>query len=1131
MTDHSADLPTRDEGPRVAEIECEVAEVHLATRQVRGLDSREAALLKHHLATCARCREAAETADDDPDAWRWLARVPVGRFEAPQLPVMDPAVYKVQRELASGGMGKVSLATDRRLGREVALKEILDPDLHERFEREALITAHLQHPAIVPIYEAGTWPDGTAFYTMRLVSGTTLQEAIDGAKTVPERLALLHHVVATVEAIAYAHGRRVLHRDLKTTNVLVGELGDTVVIDWGLAKHLDDGGDALPSQPPIPRSGPDLTRVGSVMGTPGFMAPEQALGETIDERADVFALGAILYTLLAGTPPYMDGSRDGDAIMARTVAGPPRALATLAPDAPVDLRAICERAMAHRPANRYPTAREMAAELRRFEAGQLIARPYRLGELALRWLRKHRGVVIAAALALIAVAIIGTISIVNVTRSRTAAEAALVDARAARATAEAGEAAGFEEQARVAFLAGDREPARQLVGEATSRGRDTPTLRYLTAAVARDRDLLTATTPVVGRIVDMVAALGQAPLAIDVHGDVRRGAAILSSLGRDVDGAAFGADGAFVVAYAPPALVRWNVARGEAAWTIDDLAPENADANADIVLAPDERLLAFTNHADGTVAVIDADTGARRGEVRVPGKVTDVAFDPTGALLAVVGDAGEAVVFDAATLAAILRRPAATSEHARVRFLDEHRVVVASGFVTSILDLRTSVEIALVHDTKTYHLDVAPRAGLIVTASHDGQVRLWSATGTLLALHRMPFRPWQVRFDPLGEQLAAATSAELVVWRVPGFVPQLHRYGTYIDMRWDSQGASLASGEAQQERVEAYAAPRANLVRRFAGGGTFLAGTTVVVTGKDSPTVARSLRGDEQGTLPTFPRGLWVPSSTGQTFLFIAEGTSQVALHALPSGKLLGTYPGDQFALSSDGRRAVIIEYTNDTARMQVVDATSGALLGERTFPAVGAPMKPLFLGASHELLIARVAMGWEAWSTDTLSGRALPTDPALVAPEAASSASGTFALYGRYGALVTVHDARGNLIGLAQPRDYEEVAMLSADGHTLAVQNEDGALELFDVGFDLEPRATIRGVARRTFALSNDGTLVYTAHPDGAARVWDARTGRLLDEMHAHWRSINSLQLSPAGETLLVDGSDGYASLWNVTR
>ncbi len=154
------------------------------------------------------------------------------------LPIVDPSVFLAGDELARGGMGRVLRAHDRRLARDVAIKEVIGPGMRARFEREVAITAKLQHPAIIPVYEAGAWPNGTAFYTMRLVSGGTLGEAITATKTLEERVALLPHVVQLTDALGYAHAQHIVHRDLKPANVLVGKFGETVVIDWGLAKEI-----------------------------------------------------------------------------------------------------------------------------------------------------------------------------------------------------------------------------------------------------------------------------------------------------------------------------------------------------------------------------------------------------------------------------------------------------------------------------------------------------------------------------------------------------------------------------------------------------------------------------------------------------------------------------------------------------------------------------------------------------------------------------------------------------------------------------------------------------------------------------------------------------------------------------
>jgi serine/threonine protein kinase len=155
---------------------------------------------------------------------------------------VSPDCYEIGEEVGRGGMGRIRSATDRRLGRRVLIKELLqsDPMFRARFEREALITARLQHPSIINVYEAGYWPSGEPFYAMNEVAGSTLDQVVTDAATLKERLALLPKLIRTSEALAYAHGRGIVHRDLKPSNVLVGEYGETVVIDWGLAKDLAD---------------------------------------------------------------------------------------------------------------------------------------------------------------------------------------------------------------------------------------------------------------------------------------------------------------------------------------------------------------------------------------------------------------------------------------------------------------------------------------------------------------------------------------------------------------------------------------------------------------------------------------------------------------------------------------------------------------------------------------------------------------------------------------------------------------------------------------------------------------------------------------------------------------------------
>jgi serine/threonine protein kinase/Tfp pilus assembly protein PilF len=232
-----------------------------------------------------------------------------------------PAVpgYRVSRELARGGMGRVLAAFDLDLERDVAVKVLLPGANIDRFVREAKITARLPHPGIPPVYAMGTLADGSAFLAMKLVAGQTLAEEMQAA----DRPRLLLIFAQVCQAVGFAHSRGIVHRDLKPSNVMVGAFGEVQVMDWGLAKdltaressgetHVVAGTRLKTHQSPTgtidytpePESTDDQTRAGTVLGTPAYMAPEQARGEALDSRADVFALGGILCAILTGKPPF-----------------------------------------------------------------------------------------------------------------------------------------------------------------------------------------------------------------------------------------------------------------------------------------------------------------------------------------------------------------------------------------------------------------------------------------------------------------------------------------------------------------------------------------------------------------------------------------------------------------------------------------------------------------------------------------------------------------------------------------------------------------------------------------------------------------------------------------------------------
>ncbi len=332
-----------------------------------------------------------------------------------------PARYEIGGEIATGGMGRILEAWDRRNERRVAIKVLLRPNATAliRFAREAKITARLEHPAIVPLHETGRLASGEPFYAMKLVRGRSLGDAARDVATHKERAALLPHVIALAEALAYAHDKGIVHRDLKPSNVLVGAFGETVVIDWGLAKEVGDPRSGPGSAPGSGRDRPTddgLTAVGAAVGTPGYMAPEQARGEDVDERADVFAIGMMLRHL------FVDAATPSSVRAKQTTSDdepPPPS-----PELAADFRAILAKATAADRDDRYPSARELAEDLRRYAEGRRVsAYSYSLRALLARWAARHRITLGVAGALLASLVVLSTFALRRIVHERDRADA------------------------------------------------------------------------------------------------------------------------------------------------------------------------------------------------------------------------------------------------------------------------------------------------------------------------------------------------------------------------------------------------------------------------------------------------------------------------------------------------------------------------------------------------------------------------------------------------------------------------------------------------------------------------------------------------------------------------------------
>lgn len=357
--------------------------------------------------------------------------------------------FELHGEIARGGMGAVLRGRDTLLGRELAIKVLLEshrdnPDVVQRFFEEAQINGQLQHPGIVPVHEVGELADERPFFAMKLVKGHTLGELLRRRKSPDDDRSRFIGIFEQIcQTVAYAHSRGVIHRDLKPSNVMVGAFGEVQVMDWGLAKVLDSEPRVTTSNAPeptevidvrtvrstgskIPTASGSQTRVGSVIGTPAFMPPEQAVGDVdhLDYRADVFGLGAILSVILTGKPPYVtDSATDTVRLAARGELGD--AFARLdASGAEPELVGLAKRCLAAEPDDRPDDASAVASEV----SGYLQSVAQRLRQAELDRLesetkaeeeRKRRRVVLALAASIVSLAALGGGGLIYVQKQQT----------------------------------------------------------------------------------------------------------------------------------------------------------------------------------------------------------------------------------------------------------------------------------------------------------------------------------------------------------------------------------------------------------------------------------------------------------------------------------------------------------------------------------------------------------------------------------------------------------------------------------------------------------------------------------------------------------------------------------------
>ncbi|HEX5059363.1 MAG TPA: protein kinase, partial [Kofleriaceae bacterium] len=702
------------------------------TQPARDVTATDPARAKQRLAT-------DPTMQSDPTIDGPMAATlpgPHGVADLPTLQRIDDSAYAIGEELARGGMGKILFARDRRLRRDVVIKVMrresgrVDP----RFEREALITARLQHPSIVRVYDAGVFGDGRAFYAMERVRGRSLDVVIADAKTVRDRLALLPHAIAVCDAIAYAHSEGVLHRDLKPHNVLVGPFGETVVIDWGLAKDLrtsqaESASEERPADPDRGSSGDMLTVVGAVLGTPSYMAPEQARGEASDERTDIYALGALLYTSLSGEPPHR--GRTADEVIELVSGGKRVPLGKREPGVPPELAAIVERAMAHEPQARFASALELAEELRRFAAGKLVAsHTYSLGQLVRRWIRRYRVTLAVAAVALVILAVGGVLAVNNVMTERDFANTERLKAEAA------------EDRANTKYDS-------LLYGLAKKALSTDPSHAAAWLKLMSDRGLSWDKTQ---KVAIDAARLG---LARELRGHAQ-----------DIEHVAVTPDGKYVITGSDDSTARiWNLAN-------DALVAELKGHDGPIetmTLSSDGKYLA-TAGTDGDVRLWEIPSGTGRRLQGHHNTVRGVSFSPDNTKLASTGEDGTLFIWDVTSAASkeLLKHTAGL----RPVIWYDNTTVIVGGFDGKMgrYDVTTGKgSMVQAHDAELRCLALSPDRRYLISGDENGLVALWTGDGKRLrSLGRHTDVTRDVMFTPDGKFALSAGGDPIVrVYPIP----------------------------------------------------------------------------------------------------------------------------------------------------------------------------------------------------------------------------------------------------------------------------------------------------------------------------------------------------------------------------
>jgi len=1066
-----------------------------------------------------------------------------------RLTARDGGRYTEKGEIGRGGMAAIIRIRDQDLHRDLAMKVIPEEDAAraqaegsagscsprvQRFLEEAQITAQLDHPGIVPVHDLGLDESGRFFFTMKLVKGRTLGATFDLARRGEEGWSptrAISVLIRVLEALAFAHEKGVIHRDLKPANVMVGRFGEVYVMDWGLAKILgrpaagegepeSDADDSLVGTVRSDSTGchsiAELTSYGDILGTPAFMPPEQARGRIgeLDARSDIYAVGAMMYQLLAGHAPYSEPGeqRSSREVLLAALAGPPEPIGELARGYPPELAAIATKAMERKPANRYPSAEAMAEDLHRFLENRVV-RSYRTGPVAelLKWVLRNRAIAATTAAAVCVVVVLVVVFVRSVTTERNRAVSAegvakeneRIALREKDEKTEALERSRAIALAQAAALATPRDPTLGLL-----LAREAGRTRLLPTVVDRMRESLFGCREVVhfrghrlGVFTAEVSPAGDRLVTAGHDGTVRiwdlrgRQLAELSGHGDEVYKATWSPDGSKILSVARDGTGRL--------WSSDGRELAVLRGHGGRVFrcrfAPDGSSLVTVADKVGTVHCWEPD-GSPRWVTKTGGFIDAVRYSRDGRRVLATIRQGRAVIRDAVGGDEKVIDAGITLYTGE--FLPDGKRVLLGCHDGSlrIFDLAGRLHETIdAHEGFVFQSAVSPDGTVFATASDDRVVKLWSVGGEpLWEAHLDVARPCLLVFSPDGRRILAPTA-----WGGRTFV-------------WDLSGRELAVLSGQKS---------ANWGASFTASGE-----AVITASKDGRArlfrLLRSEVGAFDAQAPSEAEDIQV-SPKGDRILTTGRDGS-VRLFA-PDGSILARLEGHENAVwravfSPEGDR-ILTASEDGTARLWTLEgeclltlthpcpvrsvallpdaiATGGADGVIRLFDAKGAFIREIRV--HREAVSALRAMpGGNALLSGSPDRRALMLDPegnvllrmgvgrARIAHLDRTADGSRIAVLG-HGSEVSIRDPEGREIARVS-FDGADRAVFSPDGNRLAIACKDGTVRFLDRDGNRLGNLPDQGSAVRSAAFSPDGRRIYTLCREGVVRTWVTRAGDVL--------------------------------------